>query len=55
MVARVTDDLRRLRESPESRQGLIDEARKELVAGLLLAVFGAGITAFTLLAALSGA
>jgi hypothetical protein len=55
LVARVADDLRRFHESPESRERLVREARTQLVAGVLLALLGAGVTAFTLLAALAGA
>jgi hypothetical protein len=55
LVARVADDLGRFHESPASRERLVKEARTQLVAGLLLGLLAAGVTAFTLLAALAGA
>jgi hypothetical protein len=55
LVARITDDLRRYYESPDSRRKLINEARKELVGGILLALFGVCMTLFTVLGALGGA
>jgi hypothetical protein len=39
-VERVMENMRQFRESPESRQRLIDEAFKQFVAGLVLAVVG---------------
>jgi hypothetical protein len=55
LVARVVEDLYRFHESPENRERLVKEARTQLVAGVLLALLGAGVTAFTLFAALAGA
>src|SRR5438552_11920040 len=55
LVDRVANDLKRFHESPESRRGLVAEARRQIAAGLALALLGLGITAFTFLAALVGA
>jgi hypothetical protein len=55
LVTRVADDLRRFHESPESRQQLVREARKQVVTGLLIILLGIGVTAFTFLAAMAGA
>jgi hypothetical protein len=55
LVAQATDDLRRLRESPEARRQLLREARGQFLAGILLALLAALLTAFTFLAALAGA
>jgi hypothetical protein len=55
LVARVTDDLRRFHGSPEGRKQLRAEARRQFLGGLILALLGAGVTAFTFVAALAGA
>ncbi len=55
LVARAQDDLRRLHESPESRQLLLRESKQQFFAGLMLALLGVIFTTFTLLAALAGA
>jgi hypothetical protein len=55
LVARAAADVRLLRESPEWRRRLLEHARRQFATGALLALLGAGITAFTLLAALTGA
>jgi hypothetical protein len=55
LVARVADDLERFHQSPESREHLVREARVQWAAGVLIALLGASMTAFTLLAALGGA
>lgn len=55
LVARITDDLRRYYESPDSRRKLINEARNELVGGILLALFGGCMTLVTVLGAIGGA
>jgi hypothetical protein len=54
-VARVANDLRRMQESPESRQQLFAEARRQCVAGIVLVLLAVLVSAFTLLAALGGA
>jgi hypothetical protein len=53
-VARVADDLRRFHDSPESRERLVKEAQTQLITGILLALLGAGVSTFSLLAALVG-
>ena len=55
LVAPAQDDLRRLHESPESRQLLLRESKKQFFAGLMLALLGVIFTTFTLLAWLAGA
>ncbi len=55
LVNRIKDDLRRYHESPEARTQLRREALAQLTCGLLLALLGAVVTAFTVLAALAGA
>lgn len=55
LVDRVADDLERFRESPESREQLVREARVQFAIGATMALSGVFVTAFTLLAALAGA
>jgi hypothetical protein len=42
-VDRVADDLRRFSESPESRQALLREACREMLAGCALTLLGVGV------------
>ena len=48
MVARAIDDLRRFRESPESRQQLLATIRRQFFVGLGLMGIGAGLSALSL-------
>ena len=41
-VARAEEDLRRLRASPQSRAALLKEASDQILAGVLIALLGAG-------------
>ena len=54
-VEQMANDLRCIRESPEARQQLLDEARTQLRLGVLLMFASGGLTALTMLAALAGA
>jgi hypothetical protein len=55
LVARIADELRRFRETPETREQFITQARNHLIAGSLLALVGIVFTIFTLVAAIAGA
>lgn len=55
LVDHAADDIRRYHASPESREELVREARRQVVAGLLITLLGLGVTAFTFLSALAGA
>jgi hypothetical protein len=50
-IDRVEQDLRRYSASPESRQALLREARRDMLAGLAMTVVGVGILAVTFLVA----
>lgn len=49
-VARVADDLRRYQASPQSREELVQEAKKQLIIGIASALFGVAITVFSIIA-----
>ncbi|HET6248834.1 MAG TPA: hypothetical protein VFE47_14145 [Tepidisphaeraceae bacterium] len=53
-VATAVEDLRRFHESPESRQALVQEARRQLAVGLLIAGLGIALSAISVLGAVSG-
>jgi hypothetical protein len=53
-VQRVADDLRRYRESPESRAALLREARRDMLGGLLMTLAGLAFGAVMLLGACLG-
>jgi hypothetical protein len=55
LVARVADDLERLHHYPDARERLAREARAQFAGGVMMALLGVSVTAFTLLAALAGA
>jgi hypothetical protein len=54
LVERVEDDLRRFYSSPESRQRLVSEARREFVVGTLVALLGVGCSVLSFLLAFAG-
>jgi hypothetical protein len=55
LIARVADDLRRFRESPQAREQLVSEARRQFFGGLLHALIGVLGSIVTLIGALAGA
>lgn len=55
LVTRYVDDLQRYHESPQSREQLLKELGMQIAIGGVIALFGIGITAFTVLAAIAGA
>ena len=54
LVLRVADDIRRFRESPESRELLLGEAREQFFSGLLFTLLGAAMAACAVVVVLSG-
>ena len=54
LIERVSDDLRKYHGSPEARRALVASAKRQCAAGLLIALIGMLLTAFSILLALAG-